>query len=107
MAPDEAYAAAKRAPGNAALTKEAARTISIAAWWDHFLLDLRYGVRFLRRAPAAAPCRRRTIAQRLPFHHGHDNVQESARVARVVDRQDVGMIQPSGELDFPQKAVTW
>lgn len=33
MAPDEAYAAARRAFGNAVLTKEAARTIWIPVWW--------------------------------------------------------------------------
>jgi putative ABC transport system permease protein len=51
MAPDEAYAAAMRAFGNATLTKEAARTVWIPVWWDHFRQDTRYGLRLLRRAP--------------------------------------------------------
>ena len=34
MTPDEASAAARRAFGNATLTKEAARTIWIPVWWD-------------------------------------------------------------------------
>ena len=50
MAPEEAYRAARRAFGNATLTKEAVRTIWIPAWWDHFLQDFRYGLRLLRRA---------------------------------------------------------
>jgi putative ABC transport system permease protein len=51
MVPDEAYAAARRAFGNAMLTKEAARTIWIPAWWDHLLQDARYGLRLCVRAP--------------------------------------------------------
>ena len=51
MAPDEAYDAARRAFGNALLTKEAARRIWIPVWWDHLLQDTRYGLRLCRRAP--------------------------------------------------------
>ena len=51
MAPDEAYAAARRAFGNAMLTKEAARAIWIPVWWDHLLQDTRYGLRLCVRAP--------------------------------------------------------
>ena len=51
MAPDEAYTAARRAFGNAMLTKEAARTIWIPVWWDHLLQDTRYGLRLCVRAP--------------------------------------------------------
>ena len=50
MEPDEAYTAARRAFGNATLTREAARAIWIPVWWDHFLQDIRYGLRLLRRA---------------------------------------------------------
>jgi putative ABC transport system permease protein len=51
MAPDEAYATARRAFGNATLTQEAARTIWIPVWWDHLLQDSRYGLRLCLRAP--------------------------------------------------------
>ena len=51
MPPDEAYAAARRAFGNAMLTKEGARTIWIPAWWDHLVQDTRYGLRLCVRAP--------------------------------------------------------
>ena len=51
MAPDEAYAAARRAFGNTMLTKEAARAMWIPVWWDHLFQDIRYGLRLCRRAP--------------------------------------------------------
>src|SRR6267378_4763175 len=51
MAPDEAYAAARRAFCNAMLTKEAARTVWIPMWWDYLLQDTRYGLRLCVRAP--------------------------------------------------------
>ena len=51
MSPDEAYTAARRAFGNVMLTKEAARTTWIPVWWDHFLQDIRYGLRLCVRAP--------------------------------------------------------
>ncbi len=51
MAPDEAYAAARRAFGNATLTREAARTVWIPMWWDHLLQDTCYGLRLYVRAP--------------------------------------------------------
>jgi len=51
MAPGDAYAAARRAFGNALLTKEAARTMWIPVWWDHLLQDTRYGIRLCVRAP--------------------------------------------------------
>ena len=51
MAPADAYAAARRAFGNAALTKETARAVWIPVWWDHVLQDARRGLRLVRRAP--------------------------------------------------------
>jgi putative ABC transport system permease protein len=51
MAPDEAYAAARRVFGSAMLTKEAARTVWIPVWWDQLLQDTRYGLRQCVRAP--------------------------------------------------------
>src|ERR1700730_19371453 len=51
MAPNEAYAAARRVFGNAMLTKEAARTVWIPVWWDQVLQDSRYGLRLCGRAP--------------------------------------------------------
>ena len=51
MAPDDAYAAARRAFGNTMLTKEAARAMWIPVWWDQLFQDIRYGLRLCRRAP--------------------------------------------------------
>ncbi len=39
-------------------------------------------------------------AQRLPFHAGHDVVQEIAGRARGEERDDVGVLQLGGELDL-------
>jgi putative ABC transport system permease protein len=52
MAPDEAAAAARRAFGNVALTREAVRAVWIPLWWDQCVQDVRYAARLWRRAPA-------------------------------------------------------
>jgi hypothetical protein len=44
-------------------------------------------------------------AQRLALDVGHDVEQEPVRLARVVERQDVGMIEMGRELDLTEKAL--
>ena len=51
MAPDAAYAAARRAFGNVTRTKEATRAVWIPLWIEHVLQDLRYAIRMFRRTP--------------------------------------------------------
>ncbi len=41
--------------------------------------------------------------ERLPFHIRHDVVEEAARLARVVDRQNVGVGQTRRGLDLAQE----
>ena len=45
------------------------------------------------------------LAERLARHVGHDVIQPTADLARVEQRQDVGMAELGGELDLAQKAV--
>jgi hypothetical protein len=52
MTPDDARAAALRAFGSIALTKENARAVWIPVWFDQLIQDARYGLRMIRRAPA-------------------------------------------------------
>ena len=42
-------------------------------------------------------------SERFPLHVGHDVVEEAARLARVVDRQNVGMGQTRRGLDLAQE----
>jgi hypothetical protein len=49
-------------------------------------------------APEAVP-------ERLPFDVGHDIVQETSSLARVMEREDVRMSQAGGQLDFTEKAL--
>ena len=44
------------------------------------------------------------VAQRLPLHHRHHEVQEAVRLTGVVERQDVRVVQWCSKLDFSQKA---
>ena len=45
-----------------------------------------------------------SVAQRLPVHEGHHIEQEPARLSRVVQRQDVRVLQVCGRPDLGEKA---
>src|SRR5437870_5200005 len=45
------------------------------------------------------------IAQRLALDVRHDVIEEAGRGAGVVQGQDVGMLQPGGDLDLAQKPL--
>jgi hypothetical protein len=45
------------------------------------------------------------LAQRLSVHCGHHVEQNSVNLARIEERDDVGMVEPRGELDLAQKAI--
>ena len=46
-----------------------------------------------------------SIPETLTLHIGHDVVQEPVGVPGIVERQDVGMSEPSRQLDLAQEAV--
>ena len=48
---------------------------------------------------------RQPVAQRLALDERHDVVQETGDRTRIVQRQDVGMLQPRGDLDLPEEAL--
>jgi hypothetical protein len=45
------------------------------------------------------------LSQRLALDVGHDVVEERVGLARIVQRQDVGMLQVGGDLDLGQEAL--
>jgi hypothetical protein len=47
----------------------------------------------------------KAVPQRLAFDHRHHIEEESGCLARVEQRDDVGMIEPSRELDLAQKPI--
>ena len=48
---------------------------------------------------------REPVAQRLALDVGHGEPEEAGRLARVMHRQDMGVLQPGYRLDLAQKAV--
>jgi hypothetical protein len=45
------------------------------------------------------------LTERLALHHRHHIEQRAVRVAGVVERQDVGVTEFCGQLDFAQEAL--
>ncbi len=45
------------------------------------------------------------VAQRFALHVGHDEVEESVRLAGVVQRQDVGMLETGDRFDLVEEPV--
>ena len=45
------------------------------------------------------------LAQRLVGDVGHDVVEQPSRLARIEERQDVGMGEPGDEVDLAQKPL--
>jgi len=45
------------------------------------------------------------VAEGLAVDEGHDVIQEAVRVTRVVEREDVGMVEPRGDLDLAQEPL--
>ena len=45
------------------------------------------------------------LAQRLPLHEGHDVVEDPALVPRIVEPEDVRVLQVGGRLDLGQEAL--
>ena len=48
---------------------------------------------------------RQPLAQRLSLDVGHDEVEEAAGLAGIVERQNVGMLQAGRHLDFAEEAL--
>src|SRR5207248_2547273 len=48
---------------------------------------------------------RQAVAEGFPFHVRHDVIEEAGRGPRVVQGQDVGVLQPGGDLDLAQEPL--
>ena len=61
----------------------------------------------IRSAASTGSClsRLQTVAERLSLHVGHGEPELPRRLARVVDGEDVGMLEPRGEPDLPLEAL--
>src|ERR1044072_7734365 len=62
LAPAEAEACARRSFGNLTAVQETFYESHHRLWWDHFVRDLRYGCRSLRKSPAFTFAAALTIA---------------------------------------------
>ena len=78
----------------------------------HDALPVRVGerIRHLRReaqrvAQGQLALAGHPVAERFAVDEGHDVVQEAVRVARVVERQDVWMVEARRDLDLAQEPL--
>ncbi len=46
-----------------------------------------------------------SLAQRLAVHEGHDVIEKIPGLAGVVERDDVGVVEPGRDLDLPEKPL--
>jgi hypothetical protein len=58
--------------------------------------------RFLHRELDLAP---EPVAEALALDVGHHVIEEAVGLARVVERQDVWMLQAGGDLHFPEEPL--
>src|SRR2546426_622228 len=74
-------------------------TVGIAQGVGHFASDLERVVEGQLLLPT------QPVPQRLAFDVGHDVIEATVSLARVMKRQDVRMGEPSGDLDLAQEAL--
>ena len=68
------------------------------------------GLRSLAREPERVrqrepPLLVEQVAERAALDVGRDVVQEARRLAGVIERQEMGMVEPGGKPDLPEEAL--
>src|SRR5688572_101571 len=90
-------------PESITLSDLMSRCTTPCSWAYASARDVAQGAQGIRHRQGAAGAQ--PVAQRRAFLVRHDEIERPVHLSRIVERHDVGMAEPRGDLDLAQEAL--